>query len=81
MFVLDVVIQTAVVGAVENPGKMNVMLVDLVINQIRIISNEEDHRTVSEMVDLVPVEEVVLAGMFKSKKKSYSLVPKNVSSH
>lgn len=63
MFALDVVIQTVVDGAAENPGKMNVTPVVLVItNQIRTISNGEGHQTVSETVDSVPAEEVVLAG-------------------
>lgn len=63
MFVLDVVIQIVVVGVEENPGKMNVTLVVLVItNQTRTENNGEDHQIVSEMVDLELAEEAVLAG-------------------
>lgn len=72
MFALDVVAQTVVAGAVESPGKMNAMLVVLVvlvalvvlviINPTRPISREEDHRTVSEMVDSVPAGADALEG-------------------
>lgn len=63
MFALDAVTQTVAVGAEENPGKMNVMLVVLVItNQTRTVGNGEDHPTVSEMVDLEPEGADVLEG-------------------
>lgn len=65
MFALDVAIQTVVVGVEENPEKMNVMLVVLVITkQSRIAGHGEDQQTVSEMVDSVPAEVVVLEGKF-----------------
>lgn len=63
MFASDVVIQTVAVGVAENPGKMTVTPVVLVItNQTRTLDNGEGHQTVSEMVDLVPAEEAVLEG-------------------
>lgn len=74
MFV-GAVIQTVVVGVEENPEKMSVMLAVLVITKQTRTANGEDHRILSETVDLVPAEAVVLEGknhsIFKLLKKLF----------